>query len=178
MKKSQIMMVKKRGKTEKSNTTLNGQPRCQSVTNTAILETILMVETHRRQTLKSCRQRQTWTIIAAIDLPDKEIQIALKLIETILIPKIYQNVETWTGISYSHIRELDEMTIGTIEKNSLKPQIQLPPSESMRKLAFCQQRKRYQKKKLRYLHRLLSRNGKKLAKQVYKVQKDLELPKG
>ena len=26
MKKSQIMMVKKRGKTEKSNTTLNGQP--------------------------------------------------------------------------------------------------------------------------------------------------------
>ena len=48
----------------------------------------------------------------------------------------------------------------------------------MRKLAFCQQRKPYQKKKLRYLHRLLSGNGKKLAKQVYEVQKDLELPKG
>ena len=86
-------------------------------------------------------------------------------------------METWTGISYSHIRELDRVTIGTIIKKLIKTPDSTPTLGIYAKAGILPAEESIKKKRLRFLHRLMSGSEKKLAKQVYEVQKVFRTPK-
>ena len=56
----------------------------------------------------------TMEIIAiskGMNIPEKDIQVKLKLIEVVIIPKLYYNSETWTNMRKSDISNLDKITL-------------------------------------------------------------------
>ena len=78
---------------EKSDTTLNRQPMLECDQYCYLGDNIdgrnsPKANLERLRTKANLDFIEIKTIVTAIDLPNKEIQIALKLIETILIPRI------------------------------------------------------------------------------------------
>ena len=62
-------------------------------------------------------------ISKGMNIPEKDIQVKLKLIEVVIIPKLYYNSETWTNMRKSDISNLDKITL-----RCLKRLLKLPES--------------------------------------------------
>ena len=119
---------------------------------------------------------ETMAITREMNIPEREIQIRLKLLQTITIPKIYFNSETWTNLTKCEIEKIDN-----IVSSSLKKLIGLPRTTPTLGLyaetGIAPARHHIAQKKLMLLHRIKSGEPQKLINKIYEEQKEMDLPK-
>ena len=60
-------------------------------------------------------------ISKGMNIPEKDVQVKLKLIEVVIIPKLYYNSETWTNMHKSDISNLDKITLRCLKKTPKAP---------------------------------------------------------
>ena len=60
-------------------------------------------------------------ISKGMNIPEKDIQVKLKLMEVVIIPNIYYNSETWTNIRKSDINSIDKITLRCLKKTLKTP---------------------------------------------------------
>ena len=113
-------------------------------------------------------------LVNQMPFKEKSLEISIRLIECILIPKILYACETWSKISKSQIKQLEN-----IQKDALTIINCLPFSTPYQGILYeCglkPMKYSIQEKRLTYLHKILNMNDTKLVKQVYKEQKRLNL---
>ena len=105
---------------------------------------------------------------------EKSLEICIRLIDCILIPKILYACQTWSKISKSQIKQLEN-----IQKDALTIinclQISTPYQGILYECGLKPMKYRIQEKRLTYWHKMLNMNDTRLVKQVYEEQKQLKL---
>ena len=119
---------------------------------------------------------ETMAITREMNIPEREIQIRLKLLETITIPKIYFNSETWTNLTKCEIEKIDNIVSGSLKKLIGLPRT-TPTLGLYAETGIAPARHHIAQKKLMLLHRIKSGEPQKLINKIYEEQKEMDLPK-
>ena len=102
------------------------------------------------------------------------MEISIKLIECILIPKILYGYETWTNISNKMLKELEN-----IQKDAITIINSIPKSTPYKGMLYecglMPMAYRIKLKRLSYLHKVLNMKETRLTNKVYQEQKRLGL---
>ena len=104
----------------------------------------------------------------------QKIEITLKLIETILIPKILYGCETWTNISKQQLKTLEKMQKDAVTKTNSIPST-TPYQGITYECGLMPITYRIKMKRLVYLRKMIKMKDSRLTKKVYKEQKRLNL---
>ena len=106
---------------------------------------------------------------------EKEIEVGLKLMKTILIPRLIHNSETWTNITKTLICELEKE-----QSYYLKRLLHLPDSTPtigvLYECGIIPIEELLWSKKLRYYQKLLKTNNKTII-EIIKTQTEMKLPR-
>ena len=101
------------------------------------------------------------------------IQICLKIMETMIIPMILHNSETWTNLKSKDIEELEK-----IQKHILNKIFGMSANNPywgiLAETGTWPMEKRIHYKKAMFLHHLIKSDEKRIAKQVLKKQKEMD----
>ena len=119
---------------------------------------------------------ETMSITREMNIPEKEIQIRLKLLQTITIPKVYCNSETWTNLTKWEMEKIDSIVSGSLKKLIGLPRT-TPTLGIYAETGIAPARHHIAQKKLMLLHRIKSGEPQKLINKIYEEQKEMDLPK-
>ena len=108
--------------------------------------------------------------------PERDLQIKLKLFSTILYPKVFYNCETWTNIRKADLKKLDKIVLDGVKRMMSLP-ISTPGMGIFAETGILPAEDQIARKKMMFLHRILSGNQEKLVRQVYSQQKMFGFPK-
>ena len=110
-----------------------------------------------------------------MNIPEKEIQIRLKLLQTITIPKVCFNSETWTNLTKWEMEKIDSIVSGSLKKLIGLPRT-TPTLGLYAETGIAPSRHHIAQKMFMLLHRIKSGEPQKLIK-IYEEQKQMDLPK-
>ena len=106
---------------------------------------------------------------------DQSLEISIRLVETILIPKVIYACETWTNLTKKNINDLERL-----QKDALTLINGLPKSTPYDGLIYecglMPMEYRIKEKRLLYLQKILKMNENRMTKMVYDEQKRLNFP--
>ena len=174
MQKSQVMMVHKRKLPKLPDIRINSQEmgscsQYKYLGDNLNCKTNLDVNIEKREKQAHLDTMELIAISKGMNIPEKDIQVKLK-------PKIYYNSETWTNIRKSDINYIDKITLRCL-KRLLKLPESTPGYGLYAETGIMPAEQQITKKKLIFLHRILSGPPTKLIKQVYDEQQKLDMPR-
>ncbi len=106
----------------------------------------------------------------------QKMEISIKLIESILIPKILYGCETWTNVSKQQLKILEKIQKDAVTKTNSIPST--TPYEGITyECGLMPITYRIKMKRLVYLRKLIKMKDSRLTKKVYEEQKRLNLDK-
>ena len=181
MQKSQVMMVHKKKLPKLPDIRINNQEigscsQYKYLGDNLNCKNNLDVNIEKREKQAHLDTIELIAISKGMNIPEKDIQVKLKLMEVVIIPKIYYNSETWTNIRTSDINSIDKITLRCL-KRLLKLPESTPGYGLYAETGIMPAEQQITKKKLLFLHRILSGPPTKLIKQVYDEQKKLDMPR-
>ena len=111
-----------------------------------------------------------------MNTPERDLQIQLKLFNTILYPKVFYNSETCTNIRKADLKRMDKIVLDGVKRIMNLP-ISTPGMGIFAEIGILPAEDQIARKKMMFLHRILSGNQEKLVRQVYSQQKKFGFPK-
>ena len=176
MQKSQVMMVHKKKLPKLPDIRINNKEmgscsRYKYLGDNINCKNNLDVNLEKREKQAHLDTMELIAISKGMNIPEEDIQVKLKLMEVVIIPKIYYNSETWTNMRKSDINNINKITLRCL-KRLLKLPENTPGYWLYTETGIILAEQQITKKKLIFLHRILCGPPTKLIKQVYDEQKN------
>ena len=115
-------------------------------------------------------------IAKQMNTPERDVQMKLKLFNTIIYPKVFFNCETWTNIRKTDLQKLNKIVLDGV-KRILSLPISTPGMGILAETGILPAEDQIARKKMMFLHRVLSGGQGKLVRLVYTQQKKFGFPK-
>ena len=159
MQKSQMMMVHKKKLPKLLGIRINNQEMASCSLYKYLGDNIncknnLDVNLEKREKQTHLDTTELIAISKEMNIPEKDIQVKLKLMEVVIIPKIYYNSETWTNMRKSDINNIDMITVRCLNRLLKLPE-STPGYGLYAETGIIPAEQQITKKKLIFLHRIL-----------------------